>query len=114
MLATAKVLNLALRFFLELAVIGAAGYWGFTLRAAAWVRVLAGLGAPAALIVVWALFGAPRAPMKLTGAAHLVLDVAWFGSGVVLLLAAGRARWAFVLAVVYLVNLALLLIWDQG
>ncbi len=114
MLAGVQTSNLAVRFLAELVVIAAAGYWGFTVNAAAWLRVVAGLGAPATLIVIWGFFGAPLAPRKLTGGAHLMLDVAWFSAGVLALLAAHRPGWAVALAVVYAVNLALIIIWKQG
>ncbi|MEV4518464.1 YrdB family protein [Dactylosporangium sp. NPDC049525] len=114
MLAGAQMVNLAVRFLAELAVLAAVVYWGFTLHASVLVRVTAGVGGPLLLIVIWALWGAPKAAMKLDGAAHLILDVAWFGSGVLALWAAGRLTWALILGVVYVVNLALILIWKQA
>ncbi|MEV0131625.1 YrdB family protein [Dactylosporangium sp. NPDC050688] len=114
MLAGLQMVNLAVRFLAELAVLAAVGYWGFTLNAGGLVKVAAGVGGPLLLVVIWALWGAPKAAMKLDGAAHLVLDVAWFGSGVLALWAAGRLTWALVLGIVYVVNLVLILVWKQG
>jgi Protein of unknown function (DUF2568) len=44
-------LNLGLAFLLELAVLAAAGYWGFTLHSPTAVRVLIGIGSPLLLAV---------------------------------------------------------------
>jgi fermentation-respiration switch protein FrsA (DUF1100 family) len=51
----------ALRFFLELGGIVALGYWGIHASKDLPIQALLAVGAPAALIVVWALFIAPRA-----------------------------------------------------
>jgi hypothetical protein len=50
-----------LRFVLELGGIVALGYWGVHASKDLPVQVVLAVGAPAALILVWALFVAPRA-----------------------------------------------------
>ncbi|WP_377271501.1 DUF2568 domain-containing protein [Peterkaempfera sp. SMS 1(5)a] len=47
-----------LSFLLEVAVLGAAGLWGLSLRGSRRRRVSAAVGAVAAAVAVWALFGA--------------------------------------------------------
>lgn len=114
MLAAAKMANLLLMFLLELGTLAAAAYWGFTIAAPLAVRILAGLGAPAVLIVVWAVFGAANgARIPLKGFARVVLEVLWFGSAVAALAAAGRSGWAVTFAVAFAVNAALRLFWKQ-
>lgn len=51
----------ALRFVLELGGIVALGFWGLHASKDLPIQVILAIGAPAALIVVWALFVAPRA-----------------------------------------------------
>ena len=51
----------ALRFFLELGSIVALGYWGVHASKDLPVQAVLAVGAPVALIVIWALFIAPRA-----------------------------------------------------
>jgi hypothetical protein len=114
MLTVVRTLNLAVRLVLELAVLAAAAYMGFTLDDADPVRALAGVGGPLILIVVWSLWGAPRARFKLSGGAHLVLDIVWFGAGAAALLAAGRPGWAAALVVIYLINTILIFAWKQA
>jgi uncharacterized protein DUF2568 len=51
----------ALRFFLELGGIIALAFWGGHASSNLPIQLLLGVGAPVALILVWALFVAPRA-----------------------------------------------------
>nr|WP_258545332.1 YrdB family protein [Micromonospora provocatoris] len=60
-----KALLLGVIFLLELALLGSAGYWGLTLGAGRPLRLLAGLGAPLVIAVVWGLFCSPRAAVTL-------------------------------------------------
>lgn len=108
MLAALRVLNLAVAFFLELAVLVAAGYWGFTLPVNAVGRLLTGLGVPLVFAVLWGVFASPKAPLPLDGLARAGFMVAWFGAGVALLALAGRAVPAVVLGAVYVVNTLML------
>ncbi|MFF4185456.1 YrdB family protein [Streptomyces sp. NPDC001691] len=110
---TLKPLNLLLIFLLELAVLAAACSWGFA-RDARWlVRILLGVGAPAALAVVWGLCGAPDARYKTRGAVRVLFEVAWFGSGAAALAAVGWTGAALVFAVVAVVSKALAVLWRQ-
>ncbi|MEE3918686.1 YrdB family protein [Micromonospora sp. BRA006-A] len=92
-----KALLLGVIFLLELALLGSAGYWGFTLGAGWPVRLLAGLGTPLVIAVVWGLFCSPRAAVTLPDPAKLAVQAAGFLTGGVLLALAGRgARVALV------------------
>src|SRR4051794_11095392 len=100
--------NLTLRFLLELAALVALGYWGFTVGDGPLGKALLTLGAPLAAIVLWSLFGAPRAWRPLTGPWHLLLDAVVFGSAVPALMAAGQPVLALVFGVLLVVNRLLL------
>ena len=58
--------TLLVRFAAELFAIGALGYWGFNAAGPSPLRLVLGLGAPALLIVAWALVIAPNASSPLT------------------------------------------------
>lgn len=92
--------NLALRFLLELAVLAAAGYWGWTDHQGVW-RLVWGVGLPIALAVVWGTLrvnGDPHdALIPVPGAVRLLLELAIFVIAVVLLVAADQPRWATIL-----------------
>ncbi|MCC5575951.1 YrdB family protein [Microtetraspora sp. AC03309] len=114
MLTVAKGANLALMFFLELGVLIAVGYWGFTLGAPLGLRILVGLGAPAVFATLWGLFAAANgARFPLHGLARAAFEIAWFGGGAVALVASGVATGGAVFAVLYAVNAVLRLVWDQ-
>jgi hypothetical protein len=48
--------------------------------------------APAVLIAVWALFGAPTAIHPPHGAARVVLDIRWYGGGATALIVSLRGK----------------------
>ncbi|WP_040808746.1 YrdB family protein [Nocardia concava] len=109
-----KGANLALMFFLELAVLGAAAWWGATVSAPVAVRVLAAIAAPAVFIVVWALFGAAKdAKFAQTGWRRVLLEVLWFGAAAILLGVAGTPVAGIALFAVWFANGALRLVWGQ-
>ena len=100
-------LNAALRFVLELVGIVALGIWGWTVADDSPLRFVLAVGAPLALIVVWAFLIAPRSRSPLDPRTRFVV-----GSG--LLLVAAGALWAAgfpaaaaIFAVLNVVNTAL-------
>jgi hypothetical protein len=114
MVSGIKWANAGLMFFLELGVLIATGYWGFTLQGSLAVRLLAGIGAPALFIAVWAVFGAAKgARIPLTGIARVVLEVLWFGGGALALAASGAVTTGCVFAAVFVVNALLRLIFGD-
>ncbi|SCG65607.1 YrdB family protein [Micromonospora humi] len=96
-------------FLLELALLTAAGFWGFTLDAGWPVRLLAGLGAPLALAVAWGLFCSPRAAVALPAPAKLAVQAACFLVGGVLLALAGHPLPGVALVIAWTADKALLL-----
>jgi hypothetical protein len=77
------------------------------------LRVLFGLGAPAVVIVVWALFVAPKASRRLPDPQRLAVEVVVFGAGVLAFLAAGHLMLAVLLALASALNLWLMFDWGQ-
>ena len=77
------IINLAGRFLLELAAIGAVGFWGYQAVDPLPARIVVAIGAATALVVFWALVVAPNADNAIPA------DVRVLIGSVVLLLAAG-------------------------
>ncbi|MFE9653947.1 YrdB family protein [Micromonospora sp. NPDC006431] len=99
---------LGLIFLLELALLVAAGWWGFT-RDASWpIRLLAGLGAPLLIAVVWGLFCSPKATVPLPAPAKLTVQAACFVAGGLLLALAGRPAPGVLLVALWAADKALL------
>ncbi|GAA5051083.1 YrdB family protein [Nocardia callitridis] len=77
-----KIINLGVMFLLELGVLAGTAVWGATVPAELWVRLAAGIGAPALFVIMWAQFGAPNgARFPLTGGWRVGLELLWFGGG---------------------------------
>ena len=99
-----KNANLALAFFLELGVLAALGYWGFQTGQGTIARIGLGIGAPVVAVVMWGLFGAPKAVWHLNGPWRLILEVVFFGSAAVALFAAGQRVLGVAFALVFVLN----------
>ncbi len=77
--------NDALAFLLEIAMLAAFAWWGFTTGSPAWVSVVLGTGLVVAAIAIWGLLVAPRAPRRLHDPWHTLLTLALLGSAAVAL-----------------------------
>jgi hypothetical protein len=108
-----KIINLALTFLLELCMLAALGYWGFTLDQGLAARLGAGLGAPILAAVVWGKWMAPRASNRLQEPLHLIVELIIFGLAITALYAAGQPRLALAFGLIYTINVALRYVWRQ-
>lgn len=108
-----KSINIALRFLLEIFVLMAVGYWGFTMTSNWVLKIVFGLFFPVLIAVVWGRYGAPKSPNQLHGLMLLILEVLVFGSGVAALFFAGRDNLALTFAVILVVNRFLMFVWRQ-
>lgn len=108
-----KELNLVVVFLAELAVLGAVGRWGFAARPEPVWKVLLGVGGPAVMVALWALFGAPTAAYKMHGPARVGFELAWFGTGVAATAATGYATAAIVFGATVTLAKALAVLWHQ-
>ncbi len=96
--------NLALRFIVELAAVGAVGYWGFTHTGLGLGRIVLGIGAPLALIIVWSLVIAPDAANPLSQPQRDVIGTALLVLAAGAVAAAGYPTAAVVFGAVVVVN----------
>jgi hypothetical protein len=75
-------INLAVRFFLEIAMLIVLGYWGWHLTAS-WPRYIYATGLPVIAAVLWGLFriqNDPKpAPVEVPGMVRLLLELGLFG-----------------------------------
>lgn len=109
----AKSANLALSFILELCMLAALGYWGFTTGSAVVVQLSLCLGVPLLAAVVWGIFLAPASSRQLRGPLHLILEVLLFALAIIALFTAGQPTLGGIFGVVYVINLVLRLVWRQ-
>jgi len=108
-----KGINLAVRFLLELCMLAAVGYWGFTTQSGWGIKLMLGIGLPLLIAVIWGLFVAPKAIYPLGGIPHLLLALILLGSGAVALFASGNPTLGWVYAIILIANQVLLVLWRQ-
>jgi len=92
---------------LELASVTALAWWGFDIGNGAVTKGLLGLGAPAAFVLVWAQWLAPRAELRLELPWLLLAKAALFGLTVVVIASVGEPRIAAGFASAAMLSLAL-------
>ena len=81
-------INLALRFLLELAALGAMAWWGYS-RGSGGARLLLAAAIPLAAAVAWGVFAVPgdpsrsgSAPVPIPGTLRLGLEICFFSFAV--------------------------------
>lgn len=85
-------------FLLELAAFGALGYAGWQLGSGI-AQLLLVFAVPTAAIVVWGLFVAPKAKVRLVGPARLTIELLVYAAAVAGLLLANAVPAGIVLAI---------------
>jgi hypothetical protein len=108
-----KAANDALAFLLELVAIAAFVAWGLAAGPSRPVRVLLAVAAPVALIVVWAVWLAPRSDRRLDMPWLLMAKIAVFALATVALVVAGHPWLAAAFGTVAGLNLMLALRWGR-
>jgi hypothetical protein len=103
-------LVLTLMFLLELAMLAALAYWGWTQHEGL-LRVILAVGVPLAAAVLWGVFRVPGEPgdaiVPLRGIIRLLLELGLFALAVILLLAANQPTTAMILGGLVVLEYAL-------
>ncbi len=106
-------LNEAASFVLELGILAAFAFFGFTWSGNAAARWLVGLGLPALTIVLWGILLAPRSPRRLAIGPGLVLSTALYLCAAAAWAASGQVVVGAVFLAAGLANRVLALVWKQ-
>lgn len=100
-------INLALRFMLELAMLAALAYWGWTMHEGL-TQVLLVIALPLAAATLWGVFRVDndpkKAPVRIPGVLRLLLELALFVMAVALLAQAGQPTLALIFDVIVLIH----------
>ncbi|MEH7346392.1 YrdB family protein [Bacillus sp. JJ1532] len=113
LLESIKVVNIILRFLLELFGLSVYGYWGYKMGTTSIMRWGLAAGIPIMIALVWGLFGSPKATFQLSGISHLLLEIGIFLIPVVLLISLGKVQLAWVYGIIVVVNRILMYLWEQ-
>src|SRR4051794_7210308 len=97
-------LALAVRFGLELCAFGALAVWGWQVAGAPAAQLALSIAAPAAAIVVWGAFVAPRARYPVPDPWWLAIEALVFLAAALALVGIGDPWGALVLGVVYVLD----------
>ena len=108
-----KMLNLAVRFLLELCMLVAVGYWGFKTQSSWFMRIIFGIGLPVLIAVLWGTFLAPKATRPLSGASFLTLELILISTGAFALFSSGKPTLGWIYTIILIVNKILLIVWKQ-
>jgi len=108
-----KMLNLLVRFLLELCLLAAVGYWGFETHSSWGWKILLGIGLPLLIAGLWGMFLAPKSAYRLGGVPYLVTEIMLLGSGAVALFASGKPNLTWIYAIMVVVNKVLMVVWRQ-
>ncbi len=100
-------LNEALAFLIELAALAALGWWGSSTGHTRASHLVLGIGAPLAAVVLWGLYAAPRALVKLPLSGVLLVKAVVFGGAALALWGLGQTGLTIAFAVVAVANTAL-------
>jgi hypothetical protein len=97
-------INLAFRFFLELAALIAMGYWGWR-TGQGWLLML---GVPLVAAALWGIFRVDndpgKAPVRVPGLLRLGLELAYFGFATWALYDTGAIVWSSLLGLAVIVH----------
>ena len=110
---TLKSLNLAAAFALELCMLAAFIYWGFHLNVNIFYQIIAGIGVPLVVVLLWGVWLAPNADLRLGMSWLVVLKTVLFGSASLALIVSGQESLGIILLAVYAVSETLGLAWGQ-
>ena len=108
-----KLLNLAVRFLLELCLLAAVGYWGFKTQSSWLMKILCGIGLPVLIAVLWGMFIAPKAFRPLNSASYLTVELTLLALGSVALFASEKPTLGWAYTITLIVNKVLLVVWKQ-
>ncbi|MGN6195602.1 MAG: YrdB family protein [Ginsengibacter sp.] len=108
-----KAINLAVAFFLELAMIVAFGYFGFHYPKIMLIKYILVILLPVIAMALWGYFAAPKSTHQLQQPRRYFFALAMFGAAIALLFLTGNSMLASVFAILVVINQTLLLILKQ-
>lgn len=108
-----KMINIGIRFLLEIGILGIFGYWGFKTGGGTFPRILLGIGAPILFAVVWGTLLAPKSSLRLDEPWLFMLELVIFALAGWALYSTGKAHLTIAFGAVYILNKILMIVWRQ-
>jgi hypothetical protein len=108
-----KAINLAVAFFLEIAMLVAFGYFGFHYPQNTIMKYVLMITLPVIAIMLWGYFAAPKSKHRLQQPSRVLFALTMFGAAIFLLNLTGKTMLAAVFAIMVIINQLLLFILKQ-
>lgn len=100
-----EFLVLTLLFLLELSALAAFAFWGFQLDKGLFVKIIAGIGTPLIVAIIWGTFVSPKASVPVP--IGILLKLIIFGSAAAALFFVGKKTLAIIFFVAVLIVMGL-------
>ena len=113
MLQIIKIVNLAIAFLLEIAMIISFGYSGFHFSQNHEVKYFLMIALPLAATVLWGYFAAPKSKNRLPKIPRTVFALVLYGTSIFLLSLTGKTPLAAAFAICVVLNKLLLFILEE-
>ena len=98
------IINLGIRFLIELAVLIFIGIWGFTIDGSILLKGAVGIGGPLIVAILWGLFVAPKAIFSIPFPWKIGVELVIFLFGIWAVYSRFELLAAFVLAAMMMLN----------
>ncbi|MEO6905794.1 MAG: YrdB family protein [Ginsengibacter sp.] len=108
-----KSINIALAFFLEIAMLVAFGYFGFHYSQNTVMKYMLMITLPLIAMVLWGYFSAPKSKHRLQQPSRVVFVLTVFGAAIFFLNMTGETLLAAVFAIIVIINQLMLFILKQ-
>lgn len=103
-----KIMNLLVRFLLELSALAAFAFWGARTGGTMAARVGLALVTPLAFAALWVFFASPASSLRLEDPLRLLFELTVFGLAVAAVAMAGKPVLATVYATAAVLNIVLM------
>ncbi len=107
------ILNVILRFLLEILTLIAIGFWGYQRGVGTIMSFLLGIGVPLIIAVIWGLFFAPASTVNIPLWLKFGFEVMIFGLAFVALVSMRFSTSAYIFGLAVLINQTLLYVFKQ-
>ncbi|MGE7185897.1 YrdB family protein [Peribacillus sp. NPDC006672] len=112
-LAVLQMVNLSVRFLLEIFALAVYGYWGYKVGNTGVMKGFLSIVIPLGIAVVWGIFGSPKASIQLSAQLHLILEALMFLVPVGLILSLKNVKLAWFYGVIVILNRLFMWLLDQ-
>ena len=99
-----KTITLTTAFLLELVMLFSLGYYGYHSSANKILNITLAIALPLIVIIIWAIFAAPKANYRITFPSRIFFELALFLLSAFLLYIAGKPSWATTFATIAIIT----------